>query len=143
MHVWLAPALQGCCTAVVTWLYALHQQVDVVTQPSMMSLRKHRVSKGLGRFQEETCQQWQAGGLAHHCLCAAAGKSFEDDDVELICSKSGLESLQSLTEALAATESGDQQATLLQVCCCACVPIDMPASMCVCRFFSYQLQGND
>jgi hypothetical protein len=44
-----------------------------------------------------------------------AGKSFEDDDVELICTKSGLGSLQALTEALAATESSDQQQSLLQV----------------------------
>ena len=47
-----------------------------------------------------------------------AGKSFEDDDVELICTKSGLGSLQALTEALAATDSSDQQQSLLQVCCC-------------------------
>ncbi len=44
----------------------------------------------------------------------AAGKSFEDDDVELIYSKSGLETLQSLTEALAATDSSGQQQSLLQ-----------------------------
>ena len=44
-----------------------------------------------------------------------AGKSFEDDDVELICTKSGLGSLQALTDALAATDSSDQQQSLLQV----------------------------
>ncbi len=47
-----------------------------------------------------------------------AGKSFEDDDVELICTKSGLGSLQALTEALAATDSSDQQQSLLQVWVC-------------------------
>ncbi len=47
-----------------------------------------------------------------------AGKSFEDDDVELICTKSGLGSLQALTDALAATDSSDQQQSLLQVWVC-------------------------
>ena len=44
------------------------------------------------------------------------GKSFEDDDVELICTKSGLGSLQALTDALAATDSSDQHQSLLQAC---------------------------
>ena len=51
-------------------------------------------------------------------LVTSAGKSFEDDDVELICTKSGLGSLQALTEALASTDSSDQQQSLLQACCC-------------------------
>lgn len=45
----------------------------------------------------------------------SAGKSFEDDDVELICSKSGLGPLQALTDALAATQSAQEQQSLLQV----------------------------
>ena len=47
-----------------------------------------------------------------------AGKSFEDDDVELICSKSGLEPLQALTQALSATDSTEEQQSLLQVPAC-------------------------
>lgn len=46
----------------------------------------------------------------------SAGKSFEDDDVELICSKSGLGPLQALTDALAATDNAQEQQSLLQVC---------------------------
>ena len=49
-------------------------------------------------------------------VSVSAGKSFEDDDVELICSKSGLGPLQALTDALAATESVQAQQSLLQVC---------------------------
>lgn len=58
-------------------------------------------------------------------VSVSAGKSFEDDDVELICSKSGLEPLQALTDALAATHSAQEQQSLLQVgpgftyCCTA------------------------
>lgn len=48
-------------------------------------------------------------------VSVSAGKSFEDDDVELICSKSGLEPLQALTDALAATDSAQEQQSLLQV----------------------------
>ena len=51
------------------------------------------------------------------CHCVSAGKSFEDDDVELICSKSGLGPLQTLTDALAATQSAQEQQSLLQVGC--------------------------
>ena len=49
------------------------------------------------------------------CHIHGAGKSFEDDDVELICTKSGLDNLQALTDALAATDSSDKQQSLLQV----------------------------
>ena len=47
-------------------------------------------------------------------MCSA-GKSFDDDDVELICSKSGLEHLQALTDALSSTSAEEDQQALLQV----------------------------
>lgn len=53
----------------------------------------------------------------------AVGKSFEDDDVELICSKSGLGPLQALTDALAATDSPQEHQSLLQVCSSSPNPI--------------------
>lgn len=61
-------------------------------------------------------------------VSVSAGKSFEDDDVELICSKSGLEPLQALTDALAATDSAQEQQSLLQVgpnSACFCIQHDI------------------
>lgn len=72
-------------------------------------------------------------------LIGAAGKSFEDDDVELICSKSGLEHLQALTDALSSTASAEDQQSLLQVCstyavlCRAKLWCNVPSCVILCR----------
>ncbi|DBA66447.1 hypothetical protein WJX79_001146 [Trebouxia sp. C0005] len=66
------------------------------------------------RQVEKKAMQKQRSKLRTLSSSLVSSKSFEDDDVELICTKSGLGSLQALTEALAATDSSDQQQSLLQ-----------------------------
>ncbi|KAL3137123.1 hypothetical protein ABBQ32_006697 [Trebouxia sp. C0010 RCD-2024] len=66
------------------------------------------------RQVEKKAMQKQRSKLRTLSASLISSKSFEDDDVELICSKSGLGPLQALTDALAATDSPQEHQSLLQ-----------------------------
>ena len=73
------------------------------------------------RQVEKKAMQKQRSKLRTLSASLVSSKSFEDDDVELICSKSGLDQISALTDALSATSCSDNQQALLQV---------RPASLC-------------